>query len=116
MCAERNNGLAGQIIAFQKVVDDHRHITPPVGITDKNRIIIIHVVHSTGNFRAGIISPFLPGYIQQFTVRRGIWCGSLNLKEIGSGLFCDHVSDNTGVSFFDHTNAVLFTCKRKISY
>ena len=102
--------------AFQKVVDDHWHISPPVRISDKDRVIIIHVIHSTGNFRSGIISPFLPGYIQQFTVRRRIWCNSLNLKEISSGLFCNHVGDNAGVSFFNHTNAVLFPCKRKISY
>jgi len=66
--AERNNRLAGQVIAFKEMINYHWHIAPPVGIADKNRVIVIHVVHSTGNLRAGIVRHFLPGYIQQLAV------------------------------------------------
>lgn len=78
--AKRNNGLARQIISLQKIVNDHWHIAPPVGIADKKRVIIIHIVHRVSNFRAGIVCHFLSGYIQKPLIGGRIWCFRFDFK------------------------------------
>ena len=116
MGTEWNDGLAGQIIALQKVAKDPWHIAPPDGIADKDRVIGIHIVHRVGNFRAGIVVHFLPGHIQKPLIGSRIGCFRFDLKKIGSGLFCDYVGDNAGISFLYNAYVVLFSRKRKISH
>ena len=42
---ERNNGLAGQITAFQKRIDDGRRNIPPDGEADEDGVIAVSYTH-----------------------------------------------------------------------
>lgn len=43
---ERNNGLAGQITAFQKRIDDGRRNIPPDGEADEDGVIVCNVLQT----------------------------------------------------------------------
>ncbi len=87
-----NNRLAGKIVLVKERVQDHRHIAPPVGITDKDIFVGIKVFNRIFDFRSGTIVLFFFCKVNQFIVVGGIGCFRLNAENVSTDGFLNHIS------------------------
>ena len=73
--AERGNCFTGKIIAVEKCVKDHRHISPPVRIAHIDHIIVRNIFNAVCNRRPGVFALFCLRQIHNsiiiVAVRRG---------------------------------------------
>ena len=51
-CSKRDNGFSRKVVFFQKAIHRHRHVIPPVRVSQENNIVIRHVFHLRGEFRS----------------------------------------------------------------
>lgn len=59
MRAERNDGLATEIILVKKRIERLGHIVPPVGKPDKHDIVLVQILDVGSQCRTGILVRFL---------------------------------------------------------
>ena len=114
MGIERNNGLAGKIIFIKERVEDHWHIAPPVGIADKNRVVLFQIFNPVLDGRPCIIILFLRCQIHQCVMVGRIRSFRLNAKNICTCVFLDNIGHILGVSqnlsVNDYNAVVFFLC------
>lgn len=108
MGAERNNILAGEIMAFQKSVYRHRHFRPPVRIADKHGVVFRKIIHGTGNGWSCLLPLFLLCEFYKLAVSCRIHVvGNLDFKQRASGFIGNHSGDNLGIALSDVTYGIL---------
>lgn len=89
--AEGDDGLAGPVVTFHKGENSHGNIVPPVGIANKDGVIIIHVFHLRGQSRAGVFFLLLLGLIHYRIIIIGVGHLCFNGKQIAAGFGLNHV-------------------------
>ena len=87
-----NNRLAGKIVLVKERVENHRHIAPPVGITDKDIFVGIKVFNRVFDCRSCVIALLFTCKINQFVVVGGIGCFRLNTENVSTNGFLNHIS------------------------
>ena len=78
--------FAGEVIALQKRVDDRRCYVPPDGEPDKHDVVLSHICHAAGDFRAGRRVVHLRRtaalFVRPVQVLRGVGNGGPDFMEI----------------------------------
>ena len=90
--------LARKIIGIEKGVQDHRQISPPVGIADKHGIIFIKVLNAVLDRRTGILAFLLLGILYQRIVIGGIRHFGFNAEDVRTGVFFDYIRHVLGIA------------------
>lgn len=76
--------LPGKIVFFQKRKQRHGHAIPPVGVAQKNRIILIQILHSFLQCGPRIVPTFLIGSFQAVIPITGIGLSHPDRKQIST--------------------------------
>ena len=90
MRAERNDGLATEIILVKERIERLGHIVPPVGKPDEHDIVLVQILDVGSQCRTGIFIRFLFGCVDKFLVRTGISMHRLYLEKVTAGSFADN--------------------------
>src|SRR5699024_8830312 len=99
MDIKRDNCLAGKVILVKETVYRHGEVSPPVGITDENGIILIQIINMGGQFRSGMFVLFFRSIINQFSASRGIDNGSVDGEQISSHIFLNHICHSANPAY-----------------
>ena len=88
---EGNDGLAAQIIGFEKSADDHRRLVPPAGRTDEDRVIPGDCFRSrqVRNSGSQVVVCLAPDTVAVIVGIRGIRVGRHDTVYVRSGEFRD---------------------------
>ena len=70
--AKRCDRLAGEVITVKERVQDHGHVTPPIGVAHIHNIVLLKVFNGVCNFRSCPVLFFLRRNIQKLIVAREI--------------------------------------------
>ena len=109
MSAERSYGLAPPVVLLQEGVDWHRHVAPPVGITDENHIIILNS-DIIFDGRTSFTSLFLLGYLHNRIIGiMRIIIFRNNLKQRATGHLSYHFCYDMGITLRYVTDTIVFT-------
>lgn len=77
---ERDNGFRAEIVGFQKTVNRHRQVGPPVGIPQQDYIVLLKILHLGGQLRPDSLRLFLAGLIYQRLVIQRIGGNGFNAE------------------------------------
>ena len=88
---EGDNGFARKIVSVEECIQDHRQVSPPVGITDENGIVFIEVLNAVLDRRTGIVVFLLLCVFHQRIVIGGVRHFGFDAEDIGTGIFLDHI-------------------------
>ena len=108
MGAERDNLLAGEIIALQECENSHRRHAPPIGIAEDDGVVLIHVLHRSGKFRTGLSAKLLLSLLDANHIIVGIFPHSFDPEDIGlRKLGLNLLNDNLLVAFGKEADAAV---------
>lgn len=83
--AERDDGLAREVVAFEESIADHGHGAPPVGITKYDGVVLVDAVQWILHFRTSLFPQFFLGFFNAGHVRFGVFVRRVNLEHVGFG-------------------------------
>ena len=115
MGAKGNNGLAFPVVFLNEGVNSHRHVAPPIGITEVHYIIFFNFYIAL-YFRTCAGFLFLLCLFHAWRVFCRIRFYRDDVEEFATGLLGNHFRHDVRVPFLDMTYIIILIGSRKESH
>lgn len=109
MGAERDDSLAMPVVLLNERIYGHRHITPPVGVTDEDDVVILYRSIAL-NGRTGLVVQFMLGNLRAFRVAIGIRNDRQDLEKFAFRFCGNHFGYDVGIPLFNVSYGIILAC------